>query len=302
MRLFDRAVSVLKSAGKGKKKKRKDPMQNDGRRATGVPTELPFAARLTLGAAGAALALGALCWGGKALFNQYYVKSRGVFVMPDVWRDVTISTGKTLTPDTIHQVLKLADGMNQFTLPIQEKRAELMGIAPNIKDMEIVRRLPDQMAINIVEREPIARVGAGTDGRVVDEEGVVFCRYAGVGGLPLITGADLVMQAAPGDRLRDLPMAAVRLVYNLQRPEVRLRLLEVRVVKDDYLRLTMSDHRQAAFAWDSMTDEAKDTVAKMQEHFDQLELLMESEVGRACLMWDATIPGRITATVPGLNL
>ena len=71
--------------------------------------------------------------------------------------------------------------------------------------------------------------------------------------------------------------------------------------KDDYLLLTLSDHRQAKIAWDGMSDDEKDTQVKMQRQFDQLALAMESDIGRGCLLWDATIPGRIFATAPGVQ-
>jgi len=288
---------------KGKKPKNKlEPVRDDGRRVTGVATELPFAVRLGLKCGAFVLALGVLCFGGKVLFTQYYHRAPGVFVMSDVRRDVTITTGKTLTPDFFHDVWGLKDNMNPFSLSIQDERKKLMAFAPNIKDMKIVRYLPDKMTISVTEREPIARIGVGTDGRVVDEEGIVFSRYAGVGGLPLITGSDTLLLTHPGDRLRDIPMAAVRLVYSMQRPEVRLRLLEVRVVRDDYLNLTMSDHRQAKFAWGGMEDEDKDTVRQMQKHFDELAGYMDSELGKHCLVWEARVPGRIVAEVPGLQL
>ena len=102
------------------------------------------------------------------------------------------------------------------------------------------------------------------------------------------------------DRIHGNEMAAVRLVNNSLRPECRLRMLVLDTTKDDYLLLTLSDHRQAKFAWDGMQDEEKNTETKMQKQFDQLAKSMESDIGRPCLQWDATHPGRIFGTPPGV--
>jgi len=269
------------------------------RRVTGVISGLPKGVEMAFSALLGVAVLVGLVWGGWALFENYYFRSTSLFVLRDIARNVTITTGKTLTPDLVCEVLGIREGINLFSLPIEQKRRELLEQAPNIRDLSIVRRMPDRLAITIIEREPIARVGS--NGRVVDEEGVVFVRYAGTGGLPVVKGTDEFAQIKPGDRLHGMNMAAVHLVNNSLRPGSRLRLLVVDSTKDDYLFLTMSDHRQAKIAWDGMQDEEKNTEAKMQLQFDELAKAMESEIGRPCQMWDAMHPGRIFATPPGVE-
>jgi len=271
----------------------------NGRRVTGVVTDLPAGVKFALGLLLFVVLLATGAWGSWALFESYYFRSQHLFVLRDLRNSVTITTGKTLTPDLVCEVLGLREGINLFALPIGQKRAELLEQAPNIRDITIVRRMPDKMNITIIEREPIARVGS--NGRVVDEEGVVFIRYAGTGGLPMIKGSDEFAQVKPGDRLHGNEMAAVRLVHNSLRPECRLRLLVLDTTKEDYLLLTLSDHRQAKFAWDGMQDEEKDTAVRMQRQFDQLAQAMECELGQPCLLWDATHAGRIFGMPPGVE-
>jgi cell division septal protein FtsQ len=272
---------------------------NNGRRVTGVATELPRGVKTALLLLAFTVGLSGFVWGSWTLFETYYFGSKKLFVLRDLRSCVTITTGKTLTPDLVCEVLGIREGINLFSLKIEQKRQELLDQAPNIRDIAIVRRMPDKINITIIEREPIARVGS--NGRVVDEDGVVFVRYAGTGGLPMIKGGEEFMQIKPGDRLHGNAMAAVRLVNSALRPECRLRILVLDTTKEDYLLLTLSDHRQAKFAWDGMQDEEKKTEAKMQKHFDQLGLAMESEIGRRCLQWDATLPGRIFGTPPGVQ-
>lgn len=284
-------------------KRKKDKVSRlaaGGRRVTGVMTaDLPPGVRTLLALLACVVAAGVggwLCW---TVFKAYYFHSQSLFVLHNVRDDVTITTGKTLTPDLVCEVLGLHEGINLFSIPIEQKRRELLEQAPNIRDITIVRRMPDKLTITIVEREPIARVGA--NGRVVDEEGVVFVRYAGTGGLPLIKGSEEFAQIKPGERVQGNEMAAVRLVNNSLRPECRLRLLAVDASKDDYLLLTFSDYRQAKFAWGGMQDDQKDTVLRMQKHFDNLAKAMESAIGKPRVMWDATLPSRIFAMPVGVQ-
>jgi len=194
----------------------------DNRRTTGVTAGLPHGVEVALTLLlFFAFSAGGI-WGGWKLFETYYFRSQNLFVLRNLSNHVTITTGKTLTPDLICEVLGLHEGINLFSLPIEQKRKELLEQAPNIRDISIVRRMPDKLAITITEREPIARVGS--NGRVVDEEGVVFIRYAGTGGLPIIKGSDEFTQIKPGDHLHGMNIAAVRLVNNALRPDCRLRL------------------------------------------------------------------------------
>lgn len=280
-------------------KNRPSRLASGSRRVTGVVTDLPVGLKAAMACLAGLLTVAIGGWGGWTLFNAYYFHARSLFVLSDLRNNVTITTGKTLTPDLVCEVLELREGINLFSIPIAQKRRELLDQAPNIRDITIVRRMPDKMNITIIEREPIARVGS--NGRVVDDEGVVFIRYAGTGGLPMIKGSDELAQLKPGDHLRGNAMAAVRLVNNALRPECRLRLLALDTTKEDYLMLTFSDYRQAKFAWEGMEDDEKDTTARMQRHFDRLAQAMDSKIGHSRLMWDATQPDRIFAMPVGVQ-
>jgi len=270
-----------------------------GRRVTGVVTDLPSGVKLALALAACAAVLVIGVWGVWTLFTVYYFRAQSLFVLRDLRSSVVIVTGRTLTPDLICEKLGLREGVNLFAIPIEQKRRELLEQAPNIREISIVRRMPDKLTVTIMEREPIARVGS--HGRVVDEEGVVFIRYAGTGGLPLIKGADEFSQIKPGERLHGNELAAARLIHSTLRPECSVRLLAVDASKLDYLMLTFSDYRQAKFAWQGMSDDLKETDLRMQRHFDNLVKAMESEIGKPRMMWDATLPERVFAMPVGVQ-
>jgi hypothetical protein len=264
------------------------------RRVTGVATELPAGVRLALTLLIGACALVFCVWGLRMLFvSAYYFKTQPLFVLKDVRNDVTISTGKMLTPDLICEVLGLRDGVNLFSIDIDRKRRELLEMAPNIRNITIVRGMPAKLKITITERDPIACVGS--NGRVVDTEGVVFSRNAGIGGLPLITSSDEFAHIVPGDRLGGNELNAVKLIANTLRPDCQARLQAVDAGNPDYLMLTFSDSRKAKLAWDGMFDGQKNTESRMQRQLDNLIKAMSSDIGMPRMMWDATLPNRIFA-------
>jgi len=293
--------------GKGKAAPKRGGGDGSGRRATGVETGLPPEVWRALKIGVFTLAAATACWGARELFRSYYFSPHGQFALTDVRRNVDVNTGKLLRPTIIYDLLDLTDGMNQFRLNIKKERQTLVSRVPNIKDLTIVRTLPDKMSISVIERSPIARVQTKDGGWVVDEEGVPFVCYTGTEHLPLIKGVDLPAQMQSGNRVHGMAMAALQVVCNMRRINVTQRLLELEVVKEDYLLLTMSDHRQVKFAWYGMLAqkngvEQKAQFLRMQDHYDELELLMESPVGQICPMWDARVPGRITGMPPSANL
>lgn len=279
---------------KWKKAKKLSRASKEGRRVTGVASGRGDTLKILYSGIALLFVLVLCVWGGWQLFKWHYRSPDGLFILHNPHENLVINSGKSLTPDLVREVLELHEGVNLFSLNINLKRNELMEQAPNIKDLSIVRCMPDKMVINIIERDPVARVGG--NGRVVDEEGVVFIRYAGIGALPMIKpGEGTGDQLKPGDRLFGNDMAAVNMVMLAQNHEFTQRLLAVDASKRDFLLLTFADYRQAKFAWRGMGDAEKHSKTSLKNQYKQLGQAMDSEIGRPRLMWDATQPGRIFA-------
>ena len=224
-------------------------------------------------------------------FYAYYFRSTDLFIVKDEQSNVIIDTGKTLTPDLIKQVLGIEDGINLFSIPIDKKRIQLMEKAPSIKDISIVRFMPDKLKITIIEREPIARIEI--DGRVVDDEGVVFVRYTRTIGLPIIIGSKKIKTAKPGDRLNGMEMAAVRLANCTFRSECTSRFMSVDTSNSRYLLLKFPDSRRSRIAWGDMLKRSKKSDRLMIEQYDNLINAMHNDIGSNFKMFDAQHPGRI---------
>lgn len=270
-----------------------------GRRMTGVQRELPVGVSFALKAAVGILIAIALLVGVGKIFQNYYFHGDDLFVLRDLHNSVSITTGKTLKADLVCEILGLKKGVNLFSIPIEAKRREMLERAPNIRSMEIVRQLPDKISVSIVERDPVARVGRS--GQVVDEEGVVFVCYAGTGTMPFIKGSDATLEFVPGDRLHGLDKAAIQVVMEGLRPQSRMRLAMVDASKSDYLLLTLIDNRQAKLAWEGMGRGGPNATERLRRQMDELEKVLESEIGKASRVFNATIPGRVVVSMSGVH-
>jgi len=253
--------------------------------------ETPFWVKPMLKGVGVLSLVALLVFGLWYAFDAYYFKSTDLFVVKDDQENVIIDTGKTLTPDLIKQILGIKEGMNLFSIPIDEKRIQLMEKAPSIKDIAIIRFMPDKLKISIIEREPIARVEV--DGRVVDDEGVVFVRYTRTSGLPIIVGSKEIKKAKPGDRLSGMEMAAVRLANSTFRPECKSRFMSVDSSNARYLLLIFPDSRRARIAWEGMMEPSKKSNRLMIKQYDNLVNAMSNDIGMEFKVFDAQHPGRV---------
>ena len=273
-----------------KKNVNKNRRPAGGRRTTGA-RELPPAARFLLIWGGCFLGGFLLLCGSWVLFKNYYFKTRSLFVISDVHKDVTVSSGKMVKPDLILERFGLSNGVNQFSVDIDKQCEELIQ-TPNIRDVRIKRTLPDKLDVTIVEREPVAQISTGARGLVSDETGVLFMRYADTAMLPKIRVSDEFAQVKPGDQLSGMEMAAIETVLNAQRPDFPLHLYEVNARNEDYLLLTFSDYRKARFAWKGMNDPSvkrEDSAIYLKEKLDNLAKAMGSAIGRGRQIWDATL-------------
>jgi cell division protein FtsQ len=85
-------------------------------------------------------------------------------------------------------------GRNVFFVPLDERRKQLESI-PWIEHATVMRLLPDQIRVNVVERKPVAFTRMGQQIGLVDEDGVLLTMAAAAMArhhysFPVITGID----------------------------------------------------------------------------------------------------------------
>ena len=283
-------VKLFKSKGNRK--------TTGGKRTTPfVPHRLSPAARTFLARAFlVAIAISAGCTA-YLLFKKHYLLKPAVFNLGNIRKNVTFDTGKTIRPDMICEWLGLKNGTASFDIDIEQSRNKITAL-PNVKEVEITRTMPDRLDIRIKEREPLARLSAGPRGLVADEEGVAFVQHSTDNILPLVRVSAEFDQIKPSDRLAGMELKAMRVLQQASRAGFKLRISEIDTRHSDYLMIIFSDYRKAKFAWNGMKDERMAVAQsddQLRRQLDELAKAMESEIGRPRQMWDATIPGRITA-------
>lgn len=244
--------------------------------------------------------------------------SFGIGALADIWReqyrvedrdlDVVITTGKMVHPDVITLRFGLTNGANLATIPFEDLRLKLLDRIPNIRDIQIERRLPNRVNIAVLEREPIARVapprGRAVSDRVADQEGVVFRFSNNTALLPIIHEADST-PTPPGKRLTGHAAAALRLVEVAAQPELAdLRVLEVNTSHKDYLFVTLGNYDRVKLAWDHMDEDSRLSRESLQRQLRHLQSVVNANITPRTTVWIATDfgkPSRIYASDPARN-
>lgn len=219
--------------------------------------------------------------------------------------DVIITAGKMVHPEVITYHFGLTNGANLATIPFEELRADLLGRIPNVRDIHIERRQPNRVTIDVVEREPIARIssrkGSPTAGRVADVDGVVF-NYnstATTALLPLVREPTDVI-TLPGKKLTGLSAAALRLVVAASHPDLAdLRVQEIDTSHSDYLLVKLGNFDSAQIAWDHMKDDTKESRQSLHSQLKGLSEAIGAHLTPQGTVWLVTEWGehrRITAS------
>ena len=128
------------------------------------------------------LAVGAVVWVGRQTVQ--YARTTDAFAI----REVLIEGNHRLEEIDVRRAAGLQLGSNAFEVSTEDARNRLLQ-HPWVKEASVVRRLPNRVRIELVERKPVALV-ALDQLYLVSEEGAVFKRL-GVddpADLPVITG------------------------------------------------------------------------------------------------------------------
>jgi hypothetical protein len=247
------------------------------------------------------LFIAGVIWVVNVLGSLWY--SQSTVTDPDL--DVVISSGKMIHQDVIIYHFGLTNGANVAHIPFAELRESLLKKIPNILDLKIERRLPNRVTIDVIEREPIARILAAKTKhqtvKVTDIDGVVFRYYQGIDHLPIIH--DYSSEATEvGKKISGMAVAALHLIATLREPEFsNLRVVEISTKKQDYLYITFADASHAKIAWEKMGDNSRLSRESLRMQLTRLMQAMSTGINSPSTIWIATDfgkPGRIYANNP----
>ncbi len=210
-----------------------------------------------------------------------------------------------------YHLFHLTNGVNLATFPYAERRAEALEKYPEIKDIQIERRLPLRVNIRVEGRTPAVRIAPlkGNPRLVADYEGVVFSKNSNRE-LPTIREADET-RCKRGQRLDGNARAALQLVRVLADaasgksddvPELAsIQVREIDTSETDFLHVTLGDSSTVDIAWDHMGDESEVAYQSLNRQLRHLAQVIAANLTPPATRWIATEyekDGRIYADDP----
>ncbi|QYJ04745.1 FtsQ-type POTRA domain-containing protein [Nocardioides panacisoli] len=218
----------------------------------------------------AALALvGLLGFGAYAVFFSAWLRVADVEVLGE----------EQLTRDPILQAAAVPTGEQLALVDLDAIAVRVRSLA-TVETVEVTRRWPDGVRIEVVERTPIAVIARGAGGYTqLDDEGVTFGRVDDVPeDLPRI-------RTGPGADRAAISEAAA--VVSALDPAVSELVDDVEVATVDRIRLRLSDDREVR--WGSA--DASEEKARVLLAFLNAEEAGDAEPAR---VYDVSVPGRPT--------
>jgi len=204
--------------------------------------------------------------------------------------------GVTLSAELIKEYMQIREGMNLFEIDINAKRAEFLESAPNVRAMTISRHLPDTLRIEVLERDPLARIGA-RDNLVVDRDGCLFGKGRRAQRLPVITGHS-EEGLGPGRRVGGIVFAALELLEACDDPAVGLVVDSVDVSNPEILEVRMhrAGHvKEVPIKWDDMGRRSDESRAALYKELGQVRSVWDTPRGQSSSRLNATYDGQVVA-------
>jgi len=188
---------------------------------------------------------------------------------------INVQTDGTLQREQILQVADIHEGENVFRVNLAEVHDRLQEM-PQVDEVQIVRKLPAELDIKILERKPIAWISRDKDvsdpfasdaAFLVDARGVLMKEKKLLPeylGLPLISGcAGETLE--PGKTVESVEAnAALELLRQSSGSfmQTRFQVRQIDVSKGYCLLVTDKNHTQVSFGFDQL-----DAQIKRLEHF-----------------------------------
>lgn len=186
-------------------------------------------------------------------------------------RSVEVTGTSMLKPAQVRRAAGVELGEPLVSVDLEAVRVRVAALAP-VERVEVSRKWPDQVLVEITERTPVAVIDFGGTLRGLDKDGVVFREYRSApAGLPRVT--------TPSGTSVDALREAAKVVAALP-PELTRIVDHVEVRTVDQINLALTDGRTVV--WGSAAESAQ-----------------KAEVLRALLRhqaktYDVSVPGQPT--------
>jgi len=212
---------------------------------------------------------------------------------------IEITPGRIKTETMIREYLAYVDitaGTNLFAFNLRKLVALYLERNPLVRQMHVRRRLPGTLEVEILERDPLARLGQRGN-LVADREGYVFRLSSDLHRLPVIIG-DKDAELAPGRDVQGMSRVAIDVLAACDNPLMGMRLVGVDVSRTDYLRLhmlTADGIKEVKLSWEGMGRRTTTSYANMRQRLSEVRQTVEKDRA-AHSEYDASIlAGRVHA-------
>lgn len=234
-------------------------------------------------------------FGGRNLLHRFFLKNPNYNLTA-----VDVQTDGVLAPDAIAAAAQLVKGTNIFKIDLDGARARL-SVIPEVEKVDVTRQLPNRVAIDVVERKPVAwiapsRAEAAPRREIVESGKALLIDSTGIilpprrplpqnSHLPIIygyTGSITLGRPADGEEIR----SALDLLHAHQDSVVaaRYQIAEIDLSKHFALVVTDQNGAHTMLGLDDMNSQLKkmEGILEAAEHLgrkvDTINLLVENNI------------------------
>jgi cell division septal protein FtsQ len=219
---------------------------------------------------------------------------------------INVQTDGTLQRDRVLEVSELREGENIFHVDLARVHDQLQQL-PQVDDVQVVRRLPGEIAVKITERKPIAWITsektisdpfASDAAFLVDARGVLMKEKKLLPeylGLPLISGctgesleAGKVVESVEAKSALELLRLSTRSFM-----QTRFQVRDIDISKGYCLLVTDKNHTQVTFGFDNL-----DTQLQRLEQFLVYSDDSKQELATVNLLVQRNIPVTFAKPAP----
>ena len=232
---------------------------------------------------------GVLTWSGLQWLGGVLFSRNGRYEIRTL--DIKVDGNGVMTPALVKEYTQLREGLNLFECHIGQIREEFLRRAHTVKSMEISRILPDTLAIEVVERIPLARLGR-RGYFVADHDGRVFVLRTGSRHLPVIQGYK-GPRLRSGMRVSGMALAALQVLDACDDPMLGLSVDAVEADRSEYVVLWLAGPKTVRLSWPGMGELTPSSRRHLQGRLRGVVDVLGTERGRRLSKIDATTEGEI---------
>lgn len=207
------------------------------------------------------------------LKNVLFVKNQRYAI-----RVIDFHSSGAFSLEKFKQYAGIEEGTNLYAFDLHKVEAKFNNKIPNVKDIDLVRKLPSTLIVEIKERSPVMRLSRRTN-LCVDEDGYIFAVSANkLKFLPYLSGFEY-RRVRPGGKLTGRSLSAVKLVTLGKSSKLALPISNVNVSPDDYIIVFLSNGKRLDIAWAEMDDNSEESLDELKKKLMRFVAILNSHKG-----------------------